>query len=161
MPSSSSYNSFAFMFSSLRAVLASLLLNEYRLSCRLTRRSLALSANILHCCPILICSKFMTIKIAEWPSLNIPAARYADNSTIFLPECRCLGFKRHTVALKDSLVFCVCPPKQRVKSSSLDSFSYIGWMCFSMFSSMTRAPCLYVESSFCFCLTPFAPTVGA
>ncbi|GFY62453.1 hypothetical protein TNIN_134991 [Trichonephila inaurata madagascariensis] len=44
----------------------------------------------------------------EFPSLNEPAAKYDANSTIFSPECKCLGANRQIVELKLSFAFFVC-----------------------------------------------------
>ena len=54
--------------------------------------------------------RFIILNTELKPSLNIPAAMYAEFSTTFSPKCRCFGDNRQTVALKLSFAFCVWPP---------------------------------------------------
>jgi len=63
----------------------------------------------------------MTLKMDAFPSLKIPAAKYAAISMIFKPECMCLGAKRQTVELK--LSFALWPPKHLSNKSSFDKSS--------------------------------------
>ncbi|GFY46697.1 hypothetical protein TNIN_60851 [Trichonephila inaurata madagascariensis] len=50
------------------------------------------------CLPTTIPALFITIRREDIPSLNKPDAKYDANSTIFSPECKCLGANLHFVS---------------------------------------------------------------